>query len=129
MWHEKLPENCPPEEAESPDGFYYRLVKNKEPISEDFVSLVEEGVSSGKDCKAFGVSLMGNLEDAKKLTKQPRWKKLPIVRIAKIKLNGKSGVILDSPSRGSKSHKEWWRYKEYMPNNIEIIEGNEENEE
>ena len=65
--------NCPPEDAVPAFGIVYYLVFNNPPLQKDFRPLVERNPgdwkrrSQSSKCRAHGLSVFRNIEDAIKL--------------------------------------------------------------
>lgn len=64
QFHSLTPKKCPPKDAISPNGIYYRIVHHDPPVSEDFCLWVLEPryrhqleeKTKGGDCGAFAIS-------------------------------------------------------------------------
>ena len=97
-WFEKLPEQCPPDNAIVPhNDIYYRVFNNV------------------NECIVRAISIFTNIDDSKKLLKLPKFKG---GKIAKITLNEDDGLVLKT---FAKSHYSWWRSQNFDINCAKII--------
>ena len=109
QWSDHFPTNCPPKDAKPASGDVFRLVKKNLITNKDFITLAQRKSDEdyGKDqCKACGVSVYRDINDARKMRKRvrPMRKK----KIAKGTLRPNLGYILDTPSFHEKTHITWW---------------------
>ncbi len=66
LFHPETPKKCPPKDAISPNGMYYRFVLNDPPIAEDFKIWILEPENSHKlpqaskngNCGEFAISFL-----------------------------------------------------------------------
>lgn len=119
-WVEKLPIDCPPEDAISPEGLdLFRLVKSNPPTIEDFFPNPQNWPNKKfkmSECIAKSVSLFTRIDRLIDLKKLPRHRdKL----IAKVILYHKDGLIKQTFS--DVNHHSWWRTTEFNPNQTEIL--------
>jgi len=117
-WLEQLPDQCPPEDVQSPNGFScYRLVQKKPVEDSDFYSQRErfpEKTFSVSECRARSASVLTDLEEAKKvLAIMPKKEKFRIVRLH---LGDGAGLVKHTPSRFRmklRSHHSWWVKRDF----------------
>lgn len=120
-WFEELPEQCPPKDAKDCEGNFYRIANGNPAQSADFFSqrrLAPDKVFKGNgldECIARAVSLFGNLEDAKKRLKLPKFKR---ANIALVELCPKDGVMKKT---FTDSHYSWWRTTAFNVSQAKII--------
>lgn len=111
-WAEPLPINCPPQDAQSPNGnSYYRLIESLEPSEIDFLShrmRWPDKKFSASECRARSLSIFDKIEECQKVRRFPtkRGKKM-----IEIKLPNESGLIKNT----SNNHYSWWRSKVFNP--------------
>lgn len=120
-WPDEFPENCPPPNAVSSRGTYYRVVKHSPPSSSDFVSVYNENqgradrlVESGdiSQCRIMGLSVLSELSDAIQCIKwMPRMGSL----IATVATHPEEGKMLATPARRRPSHHTWWVIRGFDP--------------
>jgi len=112
-FREQLPENCPPREAwqVNEELEMFRLVRRQIPVEADFRSQRAErpkasfpGVS---ECRARGLSLFADREDAAMRLSLP---KLRGRKICRVRLDSGAGYIEQT---GEGSHHTWWPLAEY----------------
>jgi len=120
IWKEELPDNCPPDDAISPDGKdLFRLVSSKPPSDNDFDSyktIYPYKQFSVSDCQAKSISVLNDLWEIKKIRKLPIHKNKMIVRL---QLERKDGLIKQT---GNINHFSWWVSKYFSLNQCEYIE-------
>lgn len=106
-WYEELPEQCPPSETFSLDGFVcYRLCERAEPAEGDFLShraLFPQKIFRVPECQARAISVFKKPEDLD-----------PVLKLAIHKHKAKVKVILGQADgvamkTGNGSHYSWWR--------------------
>lgn len=125
-WFEKLPKNCPPDNAHYPNGkVVYRLVKNSSPSDKDFHSfrkLFPEKVFPNIDeCTVCSVSVFDTIEEVLKIKKLPSHRKNDEF-IAKFELQDFDGLVLHTFYPKRKGHFSWWRSKRFDINNCTIVD-------
>lgn len=114
MFREQLSLNCPPSNANAPNGLtVYRLVTSSPAVSVDFDShiklrlIVPTGANS---CRGASCSVYDNLISLDGMMKLPK----PRNRyryVAELTLHADSGVV----NAGKDGHYDWWIYKNYHP--------------
>ena len=113
-WVETLPSQCPPSDAVSPEGFYYRAVsadcseQDFVPYSRLYPNKQYKGVMA---CKSRALSIFAKLDDCVDAIKLPSLQKLGQTNIAKLTLTGKDGLV--KKERGNGSHYSWWRTSDF----------------
>ena len=113
MWFEELPAQCPPADATTAPGMYYRLVKTEPPTCEDFWSQRKhcpDQLFHATECIARAVSLFTTREAAEQIKKLPLHKSKKIVAIRITEL---AGVLKHTGQ--NKDHRSWWRMDSYNP--------------
>ncbi|WP_440998067.1 hypothetical protein [Arhodomonas sp. SL1] len=103
------PNDCPPADAESPKGEYYRIVKTNPPSDQDFLSHAERGKSGGGDCcMRCGLSVFSDVEEARHAKKV-----MPALgeHLVVAALDARHGRTKRTPSRRHKSHVTWWPFE------------------
>ena len=110
-WAEALPENCPPEDVcIATDDVFYRFTLNEDSlVSADWHNHLtlfpDKAFTEQEKILASGLSMMDELESARKKLKLPGMKRFKA--IAQISLVPEDGVILQT---GCKIHHfTWWR--------------------
>lgn len=109
-----LPDNCPPEDAQSSSGTVYRMVTDK-PSNQDFLSFRElkPQKSYPSDCIASGLSTYTDPEGVRRLqSRVPRFRKM---KVAKANLDESHGKMKNTPSNLHISHHTWWLEKDSEP--------------
>jgi hypothetical protein len=114
VWHEELPENCPPDDATVPNGEpHYRVVRTIPPEETDFASqraLMPSKSFGASECRARAVSLFLKRQNCFALLKFPTFRGWQVV---KLELPPESGVCkLTNPKTG---HVAWWRRAGFDP--------------
>ncbi len=103
------PSECPPADANGPDGIFYRLVHGVPPASEDFVSYAEAGkqVPAARACEARGLSLFTDISDAFHYLR-----KFPSLGrgVASAALTDQHGKVKATPRGPASSHCTWWPF-------------------
>ena len=116
-WFENLPENCPPEDAYSPqEEVFYRRVTVFPVEEKDFevYKTIKEGQNFGsKECMAHAVSVSNDLEKTLYSLTFPIYAGQ---KVAKIILNPKDGVVKKTGK--AEDHYSWWRAKSFSLNTI-----------
>ena len=111
-WFEKIPEQCPPEDAIYPNGEeFYRLCTNNPALSSDFYSQKKEnpkrkfaGIS---ECILFSVSIWNDKNKCLALKKFPSQKNK---KLGKFILNKEDGVLKNT---FKPNHFSWWRNEKF----------------
>jgi hypothetical protein len=125
-WNIQYPSNCPPSGAKAVDfGPVYRFVQGANISIDDFEPEISRKANNFKSCsnknrcKACGVSIYSNLNEAKTIQNiVPRFKNC---LIAEGKIYRSEGEILKTPSKLANSHITWW-VKTKMPHaNFKVI--------
>ena len=114
-----FPDECPPKDAQPAAGDVYRVVKQNPPNSKDFIPLRAKKSGDFEDeCKACGLSVFKNFEDAVDMKNRERGMKNRL--IAKGTLGPHLGKIKHTPSSQpyGKSHHTWWVPTEAEPWNV-----------
>lgn len=114
-WAEPLPDECPPDDAASPEGeTYYRMVESFPPTDKDFVSHRElypnKDFKNVPECVARSCSVFSEYGCCAELTKLPRHKHK---RVVSLELDTSSGVVLRTFRR--QHHYSWWRSQNFDP--------------
>lgn len=117
-WPNDLPEGCPPSDATSADGVFFRFINKNTPSARDFVRPVDRPNANyppEERCEASAISLFAGADDvtlAQRLI--PGFKKK---KVAQGKLSPRMGVIKNTPMdyEGTRfeSHHDWWMTAEY----------------
>jgi hypothetical protein len=113
-YKDKLPNNCPPKDAQEPNNFtIFRMVKTIPPTDIDFVShfkLFPDKNYENMKCEALSVSVFNRFESCKELLDIPNHRGKKIV---KLNLFQDSGRVIKSSK--DKSHYSWWIYANFSP--------------
>jgi hypothetical protein len=120
-WHEEIPDNCPPNDSELPEGrTFYRLCKNIPADNSDFCSQLHDSPSrkfSGiSTCILRSVSIWDDKEKCIQL------KKLKTQRnkvLGAIVLNDEDGLVKNT---FKPNHYSCWRSDRFNPSSATIIE-------
>ncbi len=111
MWPRYFPSDCPPSEASPQERPAYRLVLHDPPSETDFEcpKVMQQDRRFGDECLACGVSLIGEMRDARRLLgtiyfRQKRY------RLAQGRTKTGCGLVLDTPSESIPSHITYWIY-------------------
>ncbi len=128
-WPADFPEDCPPEQAISADGTYYRIVRNDPPEPSDFVSVyhldrrrAEVVIRNGRrtQCETMGLSVYADRNDAAACAR--RFKNIGD-KIARVTLTPESGKILKTEG-GYPSHYTWWKELSFeASSSVQLVEG------
>ncbi len=119
-WYEGLPENCPPENAISPEGIdLYRLVKTVPPTNEDFE--INKRCRSNRnfrlsECITKSISLSTSIDRLRALKKLPLHRDEQIIKVLLLRKDGLIKQTFKDPS-----HHSWWRTKDFYLNQFEMI--------
>jgi hypothetical protein len=108
-WPKHFPSGCPNSDAASASGVVYRLVTNDPPTADDFLSYwtMFPGTEWGeRKCKACGLSVFSNRDDAIKLLQLPKFQNCRVA--ASSVLTDAHGVTNPTPNHLSPSHVTWW---------------------
>jgi len=107
-FHPEMPKKCPPKDAVSPNGIFFRFVFNNPPIPDDFVIWVDEpenkrSLDDNKrqgDCGAFAMSMLSEegVTRSGGLFQFPLLKKMKKKAIQRNSFLGLAQVELDSNS-------------------------------
>ena len=106
-YFEELPDQCPPADATSLNGVFYRLVNKNNIVCDDFWShrkIYPHKIFNVDECRVRSVSIFDNGDDCMKLTKLSLHKEK---KVAEVTLNNTSGVA--KRTGNEKSHYSWWR--------------------
>jgi hypothetical protein len=108
-WPAHFPGGCPPHDAGFAGGLVYRIVANKPPRPEEFLSAYERNPTKYmEDCRARGLSVQRDGSELQKLLRTvPAMKKLGKY-VAGAVLEPLHGELKPTPSGRSKSHCTWW---------------------
>jgi hypothetical protein len=114
-WPEHFPESCPPSDAESAAGEFYRIVDEDPPDGEDFIGnlrLQQLGLRFknkkrpwSDDCEAAGLSVLADRDDVMNLREATGPMRLKAIAYGDITGDG---VMKHTPSASYKSHHTWW---------------------
>ena len=113
MWFEELPLQCPPADAKTPSGTFYRLAENSTATCKDFWShrkLYPNRSFNTTECIARSVSIFNSKTSLEKLKKLSLHKDKTIVAI---NLNESAGVLKKTGQ--DESHFSWWRLSSFNP--------------
>lgn len=121
-WFEDLPENCPPNNAYSPNhDRFFRLAEQYPPTERDFFSqrkLYPKKPFHTSACRARSLSIFAELFECLNLLKLPAHRNKKVLQMT---LLSESGAILQTGK--VRAHYSWWRSKQYDPvSNCEKIE-------
>ena len=108
-----FPKDCPPNDAITPDGVYYRITRRDPPTSDDFLStllkdrrLAEKRIGDGKYtlCETMGISVFGDFQHVLQYAMQ-----FPMLGdfIATVHIHPSHGRI-KATGLGHMSHHTWW---------------------
>ena len=120
-WYEKLPDNCPPEDAFEPDGKeFFRLCVGNPATDTDFYSQKKEDANRSfagiPECILRSVSLW---DDKNKCLKQKKYPTHKNKILCKIELNKGDGLIKNT---FKPNHYSWWRSNNFDPALSEIVD-------
>ena len=119
LWNEKLPAECPPDDAKEVDNFViYRAVVNVPVKRDDFRSLrimyPTRKFKPELDCISHALSCFDTLEKAAEVFDKPSHNEKYIVRIV---LTKNCGRIKQTFQEG---HYSWWMYYTCDPRELDI---------
>ena len=119
-WYEELPPDCPPDEAYSPEGCYFRL-GSIPPDDSDFWSHRQRfprKVFQVSECVARSLSVFDDKESVEKLKRLiPAMRSKPIFQVD---LTEKDGLIQQTGN--DVHHFSWWRSTEFDLSMIKIFD-------
>ncbi len=128
MWKEKLPKNCPPENAFEMEKTVFRLLTGKYPQEKDFynyVKLFPNNSRYKKMCKAYSLSSFDTKENAINAKKKSKRNDIGNY-ICEMQITKEVGRNVFSKKTGHFST--WiyssWEYSNFAINNIEQIDEN-----
>jgi hypothetical protein len=109
LFPETWPNDCPPADAIDASGVVFRIVKNKPPLPEDFVTHFEaDKLRNADPCLRCGLSVFQEIGDAV----HQRWLLPKLGRlIARGTLRTDHGKTKLTPGK-QPSHTTWWPYTE-----------------
>lgn len=121
-FHPETPKNCPPKDAVSPNGIFFRFVFNNPPIPDDFVVWVDEPENKHYlddkkkqgNCGAFAMSMLvkEGITRLRGLFQHPLKKKAiqrnSFFGLAQVKLDSNSGKIKQTGQ--NPHHYDLWPY-------------------
>jgi hypothetical protein len=114
VWAERLPENCPPEDAREPQHeVFYRAVKKLPAIIEDFYSmraLAPQKKFKNRECISFACSIISSFQNCQQISLLPCHNGEIVISLT---LPPESGVIKQTGPNNS--HFSWWRKKAFNP--------------
>lgn len=114
LWSEPLPDQCPPNDAVSTEGYtVYRIATSSPPSEFDFQShraRSPEKKFHVSECEAMSLSVYDDLESTENVTKLPAFKKKTNY-IIKLSLKESDGLILKTFGA---NHYSWWRSKDFQ---------------
>lgn len=121
-WYETLPDQCPPGEAMTPNGFVcYRLCEGQDATDRDFLShrhLFPHKTFMVPECRARSISVFKDQVDLDKVLKLAAHKTKKIVRVT---LNPQDGATMKT-GRANDSHYSWWRSNGFdMTQSTEVV--------
>lgn len=109
-WPDYFPPNCPPVDTQETNRRVYRFVRTDIPTSVDFKSYKELFPTRNfeeEECKACGLSVYTNLDDAKSAQRNiPGMAKR---LLAQCDLTIQDGRIKATPAFNGESHHTWWK--------------------
>lgn len=111
-WADELPQNCPPEDVcvANNDDFFRLIHHTDHTTPEDWQSTIAEQpnrkFTPEQIIYASGMSVLNDLEVARRKLKMPLMKNKGLVGIAKISLIPEDGVVMQT---FGDSHHTWWR--------------------
>lgn len=112
------PKACPPIEAEKPNCFVYRVIKNSYPQESDFIPYFLEFPNrdwKGKECIACGLSVFLKEEDAQRIIDVNNGTR--VWKVVKAFIDTNTGRFLQTPREGN-SHCTWWVYSNVKPERL-----------
>ena len=119
-WYEELPPDCPPDEAYSPEGCYFRL-GSIPPDDSDFWSHRQRfphKVFQVSECFARSLSVFDDKESVEKLKRLvPAMRSKPIFQVD---LTEKNGLIQQTGN--DVHHFSWWRSTEFDSSRIKTFD-------
>lgn len=113
MWHEELPENCPPADAEYPENFLcFRLASQNPPVEDDYRShreLYPEREFHVNECRARSLSVFSDRSECEKIKKLPANREKLLISF---RLFPECGVIKKTGK--SEAHYSWWILADFL---------------
>lgn len=108
VWPDYFPECCPPDDARLAEGRVFRLAWSPKLDINDFLSWRQENPSKPvrDECKACGVSVLGDLADAEALRRRIPGQRSKVIVVGDL-VPG-FGRIRPTPSHKADSHQSWW---------------------
>lgn len=107
MWPDYFPDQCPPKDSRKDEMTVFRLVSDSPPSARDFVPTIidqpHRSFAPSEVCRACGVSVFTNIEDAKCM--RSRFSPLRNKKLAIGTITQEDGVVLET---GTGSHITWW---------------------
>lgn len=107
-WPDHYPDSCPPSDAQTPAGRYFRLAES-DVLGPGFLRSQWERMPERRfddACMARGLSLYASAEEARRL--QRRFPLMSTWRLVSADMGGAEGVMKPTPSVSEKSHNTWW---------------------
>ena len=124
IWHENLPDSCPPAGAFEPSGeSYYRIIESETPAETDFISyraINPDKKFSVSECQAMSISVFKDIACCKTIAKLPKFKDKPIY-IGRLDLQPKDGLVANTPNPKNPHHYSWWRSNQFDINSVYMI--------
>lgn len=122
-WVENMPQQCPPSDAVSPEGEYYRAVSG-DCSERDFFPYSRlypnKQYTGDRACLSRALSIYTNISDCIDATKLPNLQKLGQTHIAKLTLTEEDGLVQKGRDKGS--HHSWWRTRDFkIGDSVELI--------
>lgn len=115
-WPEHYPENCPPEEADSRPGTYFRCISGNDVTEEDFESNYDMNLRRDMErtnpCARRSTSIWSTFKGARRIL--DLWPQFPSRCIAEVGLDGRCGQLKRSKGKERREHYHWW-----IPTNID----------
>lgn len=121
-WPTNYPDDCPPNDAVTPNHTVYRFIKDNPPVKRDFSSHVDKSPTSTftDRCKACGISVFIDLEEA--IAAQSLIPGIAKKMIALCAISHDDGRIKHTPKNINPEHYTWWKPVEFDINRFTKVE-------
>jgi hypothetical protein len=113
-WPQNYLPNCPPDDAELPDGVYYHFIDGNSASEFDFKCKFEKNPGYTNNCQAHGISMIKDLDDITNY-REAYINIFGNKKVVEIRMNNNMGVIKNTPSVCAKSHYTWWKPIDIKP--------------